>query len=190
MLNPNHMFRGGYHSTSTSTAPTTIDIEQQQWDDILAKAAAESQDSDEDGDEDIITKPRSARHASSLSSSMDPNLTASGMDLDLEQQEFHSECLNKRINAHIDSRDSRASRCSRAGVTMVVNGNILDETNSDHATLQRVSTATTTAAATAAIATHVSIIPWNAMHMVFFSGLRGAVSFACAQIFSNKNGNR
>jgi hypothetical protein len=33
-------------------------------------------------------------------------------------------------------------------------------------------------------------IPYNTMHMVFLAGLRGAVSFACAEIFPDHNGNR
>ena len=28
------------------------------------------------------------------------------------------------------------------------------------------------------------------MHMIFFAGLRGAVAFACANIFPDTNGNR
>ena len=35
-----------------------------------------------------------------------------------------------------------------------------------------------------------STIPLNSMTMVFISGLRGAVSFACANIFNNSSGNK
>jgi len=36
----------------------------------------------------------------------------------------------------------------------------------------------------------LSQIPLSHMHMIFLSGLRGAVSFACASTFPNKHGNR
>jgi len=34
------------------------------------------------------------------------------------------------------------------------------------------------------------LIKTNTMHMVFFSGLRGAVAYACANIFPDDHGNR
>jgi NhaP-type Na+/H+ or K+/H+ antiporter len=34
------------------------------------------------------------------------------------------------------------------------------------------------------------LIPWNIMHMVSYVGMRGIVSFSCANIFNNTNGNR
>jgi hypothetical protein len=40
---------------------------------------------------------------------------------------------------------------------------------------------------TASFPTRISLAT---MHMVFFAGLRGAVSYSCAQIFPNTNGNR
>lgn len=36
----------------------------------------------------------------------------------------------------------------------------------------------------------VNMISLPTMHMVFFAGLRGAVAFACANIFPDTNGNR
>ena len=33
-------------------------------------------------------------------------------------------------------------------------------------------------------------ISLQTMHMIFFAGLRGAVAFACANIFPDTNGNR
>jgi NhaP-type Na+/H+ or K+/H+ antiporter len=35
-----------------------------------------------------------------------------------------------------------------------------------------------------------NLIPMSTKHMVFFSGLRGAVAYACANIFPDQNGNR
>ncbi|CAE7813885.1 SLC9A8, partial [Symbiodinium microadriaticum] len=35
-----------------------------------------------------------------------------------------------------------------------------------------------------------NLIPRSTKHMVFFSGLRGAVAYACANIFPDQNGNR
>lgn len=35
-----------------------------------------------------------------------------------------------------------------------------------------------------------NLVPYSTQHMVFFSGLRGAVAYACANIFPDNNGNR